>query len=74
MKRSYSKILGNRKRRIQCLLDPEWGWSDQAEPIMKAGNIHYELAEKVRAVAAGASANVFSSKNLSSAGAPEPFV
>ena len=74
MKRSYSKIVGNRKRRIHCRLDQEWGRSDQVEPIMKAGNIHYEMAEKVRAVAAGASANVFSSKNLSSASAPEPFV
>ena len=50
MKRSYPKILRNRKRRIQRRLDPEHGWSDQAEPIMKASNIHYEMAEKARAV------------------------
>ena len=54
MKRSYPKILRNRKRRIQRRLDPERGWSDQAEPIIKASNIHYEMAEKARAVTAGA--------------------
>ena len=53
MKRSYPKILRNRKRRIQRRLDPERGWSDQAEPIMKASNIHYEMAEKARAVNCG---------------------
>ena len=53
MKRSYPKILRNRKRRIQRRLDPERGWSDQAEPIMKASNIHYEMAEKSRAVNCG---------------------
>ena len=53
MKRSYPKILRNRKRRIQRRLDPERGWSDQAEPIMRAGNIHYKMAEKSRAVNCG---------------------
>ena len=53
MKRSYAKILRNRKRRIQRRLDPERRWSDQAEPIMKASNIHYEMAEKARAVNCG---------------------
>ena len=53
MKRNYPKILRNRKRRIQRRLDPERGWSDQAEPIMKASNIHYEMAEKARAVNCG---------------------
>ena len=53
MKRSYPKILRNRKRRIQRRLDPELGWSDQREPIMKASNIHYEMAEKSRAVNCG---------------------
>ena len=53
VKRSYPKILRNRKRRIQRRLDPERGWSDQAEPIMKASNIHYEMAEKARAVNCG---------------------
>jgi hypothetical protein len=53
VKRSYPKILRNRKRRIQRRLDPERGWSDQREPIMKASNIHYEMAEKSRAVNCG---------------------
>ena len=53
MKRSYPKILRNRKRRIGRRLDPGRGWSDQAEPIMKASNIHYEMAEKARAVNCG---------------------
>ena len=52
VKRSYPKILRNRKR-VQCRLDPERGWSDQAEPIMKASNIHYEMAEKSRGVNCG---------------------
>ena len=44
MKRSYPKILRNRKRRIQRRLDPGRGWSDQAEPIiLKASNIHYDF-------------------------------
>ena len=53
VKRNYPKILRNRKRRIQRRLDPERDWSDQAEPIMKASNIHYEMAEKARAVNCG---------------------
>jgi hypothetical protein len=53
VKRSYPKILRNRKRRIQRRLDPERGWSNQAEPIMRASNIHYEMAEKARAVNGG---------------------
>ena len=53
VKRSYPKILRNRKRRIQRRLDPERGWSDQSEPIMRASNIHYEMAEKARAVNCG---------------------
>ena len=53
MKRSYSKILRNRKRRIQRRLNARRAWSDQAEPMMRASNIHYEMAEKSRAVNCG---------------------
>lgn len=53
MKRSYRKILRNRKRRIQRRLDAKRAWSDQAEPIMTARNIHYEMADKSRAVNCG---------------------
>jgi hypothetical protein len=53
VRKSYLKVLRNRKRRIQRRLDPKRGWSDQAEPIIKASNIHYEMAEKARAVNCG---------------------
>ena len=53
MKRSYPKILSNRKRRIQRRMDPGHGWSDQAKPIMRASNIDDEMAEKARAVNCG---------------------
>jgi hypothetical protein len=53
VKRSYPKILSNRKRRIQRRMDPGHGWSDQAKPIMRASNIDDEMAEKARAVNCG---------------------
>jgi hypothetical protein len=53
VKRNYPKILRNRKRRIERRLDSERFWSDQPEPIMTAGNIHYEMAEKGRAINCG---------------------
>ena len=53
VRKSYPKILRNRKRRIQRRLDPKRAWSDQAEPMMRASNIHYEMAEKSRAVNCG---------------------
>ena len=53
MNRSYPKTVRNRKGRIRRRLDRERGWSDQAEPIIKASNIHYEMAEKARAVNCG---------------------
>lgn len=53
MSKPYRKILRNRKRRIQNRLDPERAWCDQPEPMMAASNIHYEMAEKSRAVNCG---------------------
>jgi hypothetical protein len=53
VKRSYRKILRNRKQRIERRLDAGRFWSDQPEPIMAAGNIHYEMAEKGRAINCG---------------------
>ena len=53
VKRVYPKILRNRKRPIERRLDPGRAWSDQAEPMMEARNIHYEMAEKSRAVNCG---------------------
>jgi DDE family transposase len=48
--RSYSKILRNRKRRIERRLDPERRWSEQPTPMLSASNIHFEMAERNRAV------------------------
>jgi hypothetical protein len=53
VKRTYPKILRNRKRRIQRRLDAKRGWSNQAEPIITARNIHYEMAGKSRAINCG---------------------
>jgi len=51
--RTYPKILRNRKQRIARRLDPERPWSNQPEPMMAASNIHYEMAEKGRAINCG---------------------
>ena len=52
MKRSYRKILRNRKNRIARRLAPK-PWKDQPRPMLKASNIHYEMAERVQAVSCG---------------------
>jgi hypothetical protein len=51
--RTYPKIIRNRKQRIARRLDPERPWSNQPEPMMAASNIHYEMAEKGRAINCG---------------------
>jgi hypothetical protein len=48
--RTYPKILRNRKQRIARRLDPKRGWSDQPEPMLSASNIHFEMAERDRAL------------------------
>jgi Transposase DDE domain group 1 len=48
--RSYRKILGNRKRRIERRLDPERRWSEQPTPMMSASNIHIEMADRSRGI------------------------
>jgi len=50
VKRTYPKILRQRKRRIQRRLDPKRAWRNQPAPIMTARNLHYEMAQKSRAV------------------------
>ena len=50
MDRNLSKILRNRKQRIARRLDPERRWSEQPEPMMSASNIHFEMAERGRAL------------------------
>jgi len=48
--KSYPKILRNRKRQIEGRLDPERRWSEQPAPMLSASNIHFEMAERGRAV------------------------
>ena len=50
MKRTYPKIIRNRKQRIARRLDPKRRWCDQAEPMMSVSNIHFEMAERDRAI------------------------
>ena len=52
MNRSYRKILRNRKHRIQRRLQPK-NWEDQPRPILKASNIHYEMAPRVQGLNCG---------------------
>jgi len=47
---SYPKILRNRKHRIERRLDPKRRWSEQPAPMLTASNIHFEMAERDRAV------------------------
>jgi len=49
VKRTYPKILRNRKQRIERRLDAKRRWEQQAEPMMSARNIHFEMAQKGRA-------------------------
>jgi hypothetical protein len=50
--RTYPKILRNRKHRIERRLQPK-NWEDQPRPMLKASNIHYEMAERAGAVNCG---------------------
>ena len=50
--RNYSKTLRHRKRRIERRLAPR-NWEAQAEPMMRASNIHYEVSDKTRATGCG---------------------
>ena len=52
MKRSYRKILRNRKNRIARRLAPKQ-WEDQPRPMLKAGNVHYEMAPRVQGLNCG---------------------
>ena len=52
MNRTYRKILRNRKQRIQRRLQPK-NWDDQPGPMLKASNIHYEMAERTAAMNCG---------------------
>jgi len=50
--RSYSKILRNRKQRIERRLQPKH-WEEQPRPMLQASNIHYEMAERAGAINCG---------------------
>ena len=52
MNRTYRKILRNRKQRIERRLRPK-NWEDQPHPVLKASNIHYEMAERTGAMNCG---------------------
>ena len=52
VKRKYPKILRNRKSRIDRRLAPR-NWCDQAKPMLRGGNVHYEMAERTSAVGCG---------------------
>jgi len=52
VKRSYCKILRNRKNRIARRLASKH-WEDQPRPILKASNIHYEMAQRVQGLNCG---------------------
>ena len=50
--RSYPKILRSRKRRIERRLAPK-NWEDQARPMLRVSNIHYEMAARVQGINCG---------------------
>lgn len=52
MSRTYRKILRNRKNRIARRLRARF-WPEQPSPMFAGSNIHYEMADKVQAVACG---------------------
>lgn len=52
VKRKYPKILRNRKARIARRLGPR-NWCDQAKPMLRGGNVRYEMAERTKAVGCG---------------------
>ena len=52
VKRGYPRILRNRKARIDRRLAPR-NWSDQPRPMLKGGNLRYEMAERSGAVGCG---------------------
>lgn len=52
MKANDRRKIGKRKRRIERRLAPR-PWRAQARPMLRASNLHYEMAERVRAVGVG---------------------
>lgn len=52
VKRSYRKILRNRKARIERRLAPR-NWSAQAQPMLRGSNLCYQMGERAGAVGCG---------------------
>lgn len=52
VKRTYPKILRNRKQRIDQRLAPK-SWEDQPRPMLRASNIVYELASRAQGINCG---------------------
>jgi hypothetical protein len=52
VKRSYRKILRNRKARIERRLAPR-NWSAQAQPMLRGRNLCYQMGERTGAVGCG---------------------
>jgi Transposase DDE domain group 1 len=52
VKRTYPKILRNRKARIERRIKPR-NWTNQKQPMLGAKNIEYEMAEKSQAESCG---------------------
>ncbi len=52
VKRTYPKILRQRKTRIERRLAPK-NWEAQPQPMLRGGNLHYEMAERAGAVGCG---------------------
>lgn len=50
--RSFRKIVRNRKARIARRNEVR-NWPDQAQPMLRGSNIHYEMADKTRAISYG---------------------
>ena len=53
VKRSYRKIIRNRKDRIERRLDPKRSQEERLTPMMSAANIHFEMSDKTRAINCG---------------------
>ena len=52
MKHKDTKILNQRKENLEKRLERK-KWSDQSIPLLRAQNIHYEMAQRVRAIECG---------------------
>lgn len=52
MRKKDIKILKKRKQRLQKRLERRQ-WSEQSKPMFRARNIHYEMADRIGAIASG---------------------